>query len=155
MATWRSRPPSKHPHPVGDHEGFGLVVRDEEHGGAGLGLDVLEELAHLLAQAGVEAAQGLVQEQDRGLQHERARERHALLLAARDLVHLAPLEPPSRVSATMAAMRRGCSGAGTACMRSPKAMFWPTFMKGKSSGLWKTMTALRFSGRARGPSGRR
>jgi hypothetical protein len=39
-------------------------------------------LAHLAAQARVEVGQRLVEQQHRRLQHQRARQRHALLLAA-------------------------------------------------------------------------
>ena len=49
-------------------------------------LQPLEDLHHLDAGAGVEVAGRLVGEQDRRLGHQRARDRDALLLAARQLV---------------------------------------------------------------------
>ena len=48
-------------------------------------LQVLELDLHLVAQLGVERRHRLVEQQHLGLEHERARERHALLLAAREL----------------------------------------------------------------------
>ena len=45
--------------------------------------------AHFVPQLGVEIGQRLVEQQDVGLDHERARERHALLLAARQLARQA------------------------------------------------------------------
>jgi hypothetical protein len=47
---------------------------------------------HLLAQLAVEGAERLVHEQDRGLDHHGAGERHALLLAAGELAHRAVRE---------------------------------------------------------------
>ena len=41
--------------------------------------------AHLLAQLGIERGERLVEQQHVGLQHQRARQRHALPLAARKL----------------------------------------------------------------------
>ena len=49
-------------------------------------LQVADLLAQALAQVLVEAGEGLVEEQDLRLEHERAGERDALLLAAGELV---------------------------------------------------------------------
>src|SRR5207253_11166436 len=46
-------------------------------------------VAHLLAQVGVEVAEWLVEQQDVGLHHDGAGQRHALLLAARELGRVA------------------------------------------------------------------
>ena len=50
-----------------------------------LAVDLEEELVHLLARARVEVAGGLVGQEELRLEDERARERHALLLAAGEL----------------------------------------------------------------------
>ena len=56
---------------------------DRGHADPFLQLPQLE--AHALAQLGVEIAQGLVEQQHAGLEHDRAREGHALLLTAGEL----------------------------------------------------------------------
>ena len=71
--------------PVGDLEGLLLVVRDEDAGDVDLVVQAAEPLAELLAHLGVERAEGLVEEEDLRLGGERARERDALALAAREL----------------------------------------------------------------------
>jgi hypothetical protein len=48
-------------------------------------LELADLLAHLAPQPRVEVRQRLVEQQDRGLEHERARDRDPLLLAAREL----------------------------------------------------------------------
>jgi hypothetical protein len=78
---------------VGQRQRLRLVVGDIDEGDAGAPLQHLELGAHALAQLGVEIGQGLVEQQDLGLDHEAARQRHALLLAARQLVGIALLEP--------------------------------------------------------------
>jgi len=63
---------------------------------ADLALDALELDLHLLAQLQVERSQRLVQEQHARVHDQRPRERHALLLAAREhrgAVGVAPGEP--------------------------------------------------------------
>ena len=67
---------------VGHRERLLLVVRDVEERDPDLALDRLELHLHLLAQLEVERAERLVEQQHRGPVHERARERHALALAA-------------------------------------------------------------------------
>jgi hypothetical protein len=52
----------------------------------------LDALAHAAAQRRVQRGEGLVQQQRLGAAGQRARERHALLLAARELVRQAPGE---------------------------------------------------------------
>jgi hypothetical protein len=63
-------------------------VGDEDEGDAEP-LQRLQLLLHLLAQLQVERAQRLVQQQHLGLVDQRARQRHALALAARKLPGLA------------------------------------------------------------------
>ena len=61
-------------------------VRDQHDGDAALDVQALEQAHHLDAGPRVEVAGGLVGEQDRRVVDQRARNRHALLLAARQLV---------------------------------------------------------------------
>ena len=84
---------------VADRERFELVVRDEQGGG----LRRLQDGAHLLrqalAQVHVEVGKRLVQQQQLGPRRQRAGQRHALLLAARQLVWkalLAAVQPHQR-----------------------------------------------------------
>ena len=75
--------------PVGHGQRLLLVVRDHHRGQAQLLLQLADLDAHLLPQLGVEIGQRLVEQQDVGLDHERAGERHALLLPARQLARQA------------------------------------------------------------------
>ena len=70
---------------VGDLEGLLLVVRHEHAGDVDLVVQAAEPLAQLLAHLGVERAERLVEQQHLRLGRERARERDALALAAREL----------------------------------------------------------------------
>ena len=69
-----------------------LVVGDEDERDPELGLERLELDLEVLAQLRVERAQRLVEQQHARPQHQRARERDALLLPARQLIGLAPRE---------------------------------------------------------------
>ena len=70
---------------VGEREGFFLVVRDQHRGDAELALDLADGAPELLADLGVERAEGLVEQQHLRLVRQRARHRDALLLAAGEL----------------------------------------------------------------------
>src|SRR3989442_9958575 len=70
---------------VGDLERLLLVVRDEHAGHVQLVVQAPEPLAELLAHACVERPEGLVEQEDLGFGRQRAGERHALALPARDL----------------------------------------------------------------------
>ena len=73
---------------VGEGEGLMLIVR-HQHGGRALGL---EQTAHFhrqtLAQVDVQIGERLVQEQQARARRQRAGQRHALLLSARQLVRI-------------------------------------------------------------------
>ena len=69
-----------------------LVVGDEDEGDAGLVLQPLQLDLHLLAQLVVERGERLVEQQHLRLRRERARQRHALLLAAGDLAGASVLQ---------------------------------------------------------------
>ena len=70
---------------VGQRHRLDLVVRDVEHRRAEVLLDALELEAQVVAQLGVERRQRLVHQRDRGLAHQRAADRDALHLPAREL----------------------------------------------------------------------
>ena len=78
---------------VRERHRLGLVVGDVDEGEAHAPLQVLELDAHALAQLGIEIGERLVEQQDRRLDNQRARQRHALLLAAGELSRMALLEP--------------------------------------------------------------
>ena len=77
---------------VGHRHGLLLVVRHVDERDAEVVLKRLELELHLLAELQVERSERLVEEQDARAVDERAGERDALLLAARELPRLAPLE---------------------------------------------------------------
>ena len=64
-------------------------MRDVDEGDPDVALDLLELDLHLLAQLQVERAERLVEQQDARAVDDRARERDALALAARELGRLA------------------------------------------------------------------
>ena len=73
-----------------------LVMRDQHEGDPRLLLEALQLALHLLAQLQVEGRKRLVEQQHAGLGRQRTGQRHALLLAARELGGPAagkPLEP--------------------------------------------------------------
>ena len=79
--------------PVGHGHGLFLVVRDVDERDPDLVLDPLQLELHLLPQLEVERAERLVEEEHARPVHERAGECDPLLLTARELPRLAPLEP--------------------------------------------------------------
>ena len=119
---------------VGEAHGLGLVVRHVDRRGAGLAQHRLQLRAHLEPQQRVEIGERLVHEQHGGLDGERARHRHALALAARELGRIAVEialdmeQAPPR--ARPCASRRACDAF---CMRRPKATFSNTVMCGKTA----------------------
>jgi hypothetical protein len=76
-------PPVHHHDAVAERHRLGLVMGDENRRGADCALDLAQLDLHLLAQLGVKVGQRLVQQQDARAYHQRAGQRHALLLAAR------------------------------------------------------------------------
>ena len=77
----------------GDLHRLLLVVGDEDRRHVDLVVEAAQPLAKLLADVRVEGAERLVQKQHLGLHGERASERHALALAARELRRVAVAEP--------------------------------------------------------------
>ena len=74
---------------VRQRQRLALVVRHVDRGDLQLALQPLQLEAHLLAQLRVEVGQRLVEQEQRRLHHQRARQRQALLLAAGELRRLA------------------------------------------------------------------
>ncbi len=70
--------------PVGQGERLGLVVRHVERGDADLVDQIVQLDAHLVAHPGVQVRQRLVEQQQRRLPHDGARQGDPLLLAARE-----------------------------------------------------------------------
>ena len=111
---------------VGERHRLFLVVGDMDEGGADALLDRLQLVLHLPSQLQVERAERLVEQQHRRLDHQRARQRHALPLAAGKLVRLAcrtprrgrpapaPRAPSLRASRRR---RRACAGRSRHCCR--------------------------------------
>ena len=97
---------------VGERERFVLVVRHQDRRGAARLDDVAHFERQALAQIDVEVGERLVEQQQIGLRRERAGERHALLLAAGELVRIG-------VAGAREAHERQASRR---CARAP----WPT-----------------------------
>ena len=74
---------------IGELERLLLVVRDEHAGHVQLVVEPAQPAAQVLAHLRVERAERLVEQQHPRLDRERAGERHALALAARELVGIA------------------------------------------------------------------
>ena len=91
-------------HPVGDAAGEAHLVRDAEHGHAVFG-EADHGVEHLLDHLRIERRGRLVEQHDLGLHAQRPGDRHALLLAAREL----------RRDTCWPA--RGCARAPGSCMR--------------------------------------
>ena len=83
--------PVHHRDPVGHGKRLALVVGDIDRGDAERLLELLDPVFHLLAELLVERAQGLVEQQDLGLDDQHPGERDPLLLAAGELPLIAPL----------------------------------------------------------------
>ena len=74
-----------HDHPLRERHRLDLVVRDVQARRAQAPVQLLDLDAHLHAQLRVEVRQRLVEQEHRGLAHDRAAHRDALALAAREL----------------------------------------------------------------------
>ena len=79
----------EHRHAVRHGQRFGLVVGDVHHGDAQVFVNVLDFQLHMLAQLFIQRAQRFVHQHQLRLEHQRPRQRHALLLAAGHLAGVA------------------------------------------------------------------
>ena len=86
-------PAVEHGDAVRHHHRFLLVVGNVDDGDAEAAVDAAYLVLHLLAQVAVERAERLVHQHQARLEHQRAGNGHALLLAARQLRGAALLEP--------------------------------------------------------------
>jgi hypothetical protein len=82
-------PAVEHRDPVRDRHRLLLVVRDQHGRDVDLVVQAAQPLAQLGAHLGVERAERLVEQQHARLDGERARQRHPLALAARELIRVA------------------------------------------------------------------
>ena len=116
-------------HPIGHRHRLDLIVRHVDHRDAELALQCADLLAHFGAQLRVEVRQRLVHQAHRRLVDDRAAQRHALLLSARQLRRLARRAAPSgpsnsatrasRDAHSSAVVPRARAGR-TGCFRRPK-----------------------------------
>ena len=120
---------------VGHRHRLLLVVRDVHEGDPDLALDVAELELQLLAQAQVERAERLVEQQRARAVDERAGERDALLLAAGHLGRLALGSSRASCDELERPRRRGgaTSALATFLRSSPNATFFSTVMCGNSA----------------------
>ncbi|MNB90144.1 hypothetical protein D3C75_371970 [compost metagenome] len=75
-----------HQHRVGDRKGLALIVGHVQRGDVELLLQLADFIAHAASKVGVEVTQRLIKQQHFRFEDQRAGQRHALLLAAGDLV---------------------------------------------------------------------
>ena len=114
---------------VGDSHRLLLVVGDQDGGDVDLVVQAPQPLAQLRADLRVEGAERLVEQQHARLDRERAGERHALALAARELARVALVvagEPDDAEQLVDA--RRGSRPSGRLRMVMPKATLSRTVM---------------------------
>ncbi len=85
MPNCSIRPAIEHHDDVGKLDRFLLIVRHENAGEMQFVMQAPQPAAQFMAHLAVEGAEGLVQQQHVGIDRQRARERDALPLAARQL----------------------------------------------------------------------
>ena len=108
-------------HPLGQRHRLDLVVGDVERGRAQLAVQLLDLEPHLRAQLGVEVGERLVEQEHRGLAHDRAAHRDALALAAGELARLA-LEKRRRARGSPPPCRRASSISASGTLRDLQAV---------------------------------
>ena len=106
---------------------------DVDRGDAELALQRADLLAQGDADLGVERRQRLVEQQDLRLDGEGAGQRHALLLAAGELVGIAPAQRRQLDQAEHLLDPRARSASGRFATFRPKATFSATVMLGNSA----------------------
>ena len=78
---------------VGECLGLFLIMRDDDGGDAERALQPDELNLQIESQRAVERGERLIEQQQRWVDRQRARDRNALLLAARELPRQTPLQP--------------------------------------------------------------
>ena len=136
-----------HGEAVAHHERLFLVVGHVHERDADLALDAHQLELHLLAELEVERAERLVEQEHRGLVHQRAGQRDPLLLAARQLRRAAVVVAGELHEVEVAlhpvldvALRR------PSCACSPNATLSATVRCGNSAYDWNTVLTLRLNG---------
>ena len=112
---------------------LGLIVRDIDRGDAERAQQPIELAAQPIAQRGVERGQRLVEQQDARPDRHRARQRHALALAAGELVDPAVLQPRDVGQRHQFGDARGALVRGYAADLQPVADIVGTLMLGNSA----------------------
>ena len=137
-------PVVQHGNAIAQGQRLFLIVGNEHRRDADAAGDVAQFGLHLLAQLAVERRERLVQQQHPRIEHQRAGDRDALLLAAGQLRRQprrrSRRDAPDRAPRRPARLR---SAALTLRMRSPKPTFCATVMCGNSARLWNTMPMSR------------
>jgi hypothetical protein len=118
-------PAIHHRDAVGQAERLGLVVGDEDRGDTHRALDGAQLVRASLAQLLVQRGQRLVEQQHARPIDEGARQRHALLHAARELAGALAPGRSSRTSSSASPTRRSISAAGIRRSAQPNATFSP------------------------------
>ena len=121
-------------HAVADLEGLGLVVGDEQRRGTGGAEDVAHLAPQLGTERGVEAAERLVEQDERRVRRQRACQGDALLLATRELVRHPPLQAGEAGQRDELRNARGAPGRSR-----PKPMLAATSRWGNNADSWNTM----------------
>ena len=75
-----------HAHTVGDGQRFFLIMGNEQGGDARIPLDTTNLFTHLKSHGGIKRAERLIEQEHPRLDRQRSRQRHPLLLTARQLV---------------------------------------------------------------------
>ncbi len=78
-----------HQHGVRDRKGLALIVGDVQRRNVELLLQLADLVAHAATQVGIKITQRLIEQQYFRFEDQRPGQRHALLLAAGDLIHIA------------------------------------------------------------------
>ena len=133
----RRRPGRQHHHAVAHRDGFVQVVRDEQHRLLLGGPQVEHFVFHQLPGLDVERGEGLVHQDDVGVQRQRLRQRRALAHAARQLVRIAVAEaaPGPRAPARPRACARA-SASGTPRYCRPTITLSSALRQGISASVW-------------------
>ncbi len=131
----------------------GEVVRDEEVGEVEVLLERLEQVDDLRLDGDVERRDGLVADDEVGVERERAREADALALAARELVRVARARVGGQADDLEQLAARACPASrrlARPCTRSGSPTMRPTLWRGlrEAKGSWKTICMRRRRGRS-------
>ena len=113
---------------VGELHRLLLVVGDQDRRDVDLVVQAAQPRAQLGADVGVQRAERLVEQQHLGLDRERARQRHALALAARQLGRVALVEPASPTMPSSSSTLAAISAFGRLRTFSPKPTLSRTVM---------------------------